>query len=392
MAERLLILSSRVGAGHLTAAAALAQAFGRISGLDVRCLDATAHATRLHGLTYSGIYFPMARVAPWLMEGAYLSMHRPFSTAPLQGVWDRLNTAALVRQILSFQPQRVVCTHFMPAGVVGRLIESGRLRASLSVVVTDYDLHGLWLTRTFSRYFVALEEACAHWRALGLPPDRVRAAGIPVDPRFEAPADRAALLAEHGLRPDAPVVLVSAGASGSTPAQRVVAQLMRLPRDLQAVVVCGRNQALRRAIDAMVAPQAARFRVLGHTERMPELMRLAAIFIGKPGGMTSAECMAAGLPMLLVEPLPGQETRNCEHLLEEGAAMRCNDLTTVASKVERMLGEPGLLDRMREAARRFGRPGAARQIADVVMADDLPPVSLTRAQRREVAAAADGGR
>jgi processive 1,2-diacylglycerol beta-glucosyltransferase len=392
MCGRVLILSSRVGSGHLAAAAALEQAFRRAPCVEVCNLDATAHSTWLHDVTYSGLYFPMARVAPWLMEGGYLSTNTPFSTEPLLPLWDRLHARRLIGLIRAFRPDHVVCTHFMPAGLAGHLIASGHLRASLSVVTTDYDLHGIWLTPTFSRYFVALEETRAHWCALGLPPERAHATGIPVDTRFEAPFDRDAALAAHGLRPDPPVILVSAGASGNTSAHRVVEQLMRLRRDLQVVVVCGHNAAMRRQISAAVAADADRFRVLGHTGQMPDLMRLAALLIGKPGGLTAAECMAAGLPMLIIEPLPGQEVRNCEHLLEEGAAMRCNELTTVAWKVERLLDEPGLLASMRQRAARLGRPDAARAIAEVVLAEDLRPVRLGREERRRIVAAARGRR
>jgi processive 1,2-diacylglycerol beta-glucosyltransferase len=358
--------------------------------VEVCNLDAMDLSTRIHQITYSGLYFPMARVAPWLMEWGYQISDRPFATEPTLSIWDRLNAAPLARFVREYSPDITICTHFMPAGIVGQMIARGQIATSLSVVITDYDFHGIWLGRTFSRYFVALEETKAHCCALGLAEDRVIVSGIPVDPVFEAPFDRAAVLAKYGLCPDAPIVLVSAGASGNTSARRVVEQLMHVRHNLQAIVVCGRNEPLRRAIEALAAPQAERFRVLGYTEQMPDLMRLATLFIGKPGGLTAAECMAAGLPMLIIEPLPGQEDRNCNHLLEEGAAMRCNELTTIAHKVDRVLGDPGLLARMRSGARHFGRPGAARAIAEAALADLVQPIQLDREQRRRIVAAASG--
>jgi processive 1,2-diacylglycerol beta-glucosyltransferase len=388
--KRVLILSSKVGSGHIAAAAALESVARGIPGVEVQNLDAMDLSTRLHAITYSGLYFPMARVAPWLMEWGYRTHNQPFVTEPTLPIWDRLNAAPLVRFIREYQPDITICTHFMPARIVGQLIARGQIATSLSIVLTDYDFHGIWLCRTFSRYFVALEETKAHCHMLGLPNERVIVSGIPVDPAFEQPFDRAAQLTTYGLRPELPIVLVSAGASGNSSARLVVQQLVQARDDLQVIVVCGRNQALYQEIAAMVAPKADRFRVLGFSDCMSNLMRLATVFIGKPGGLTAAECMAAGLPMLIVDPLPGQEDRNCNHLLEEGVAMRCNEITAIAHKIDRMLGEPGLLALMRERARRFGRPGAARAIAKVALADQQEPIQLSREQRQRIIAVATG--
>jgi processive 1,2-diacylglycerol beta-glucosyltransferase len=387
--KRILILSSRVGSGHVAAAAALERIFRRLPGLEVCNMDAMDYSTWLHDLTYSGLYFPMSRIAPWLMEWGYRAHHRPFATEPTLPTWDRLNAVRLTRRILEYRPDLTICTHFMPANLVGHLVATGRLTTSLSVVTTDYDVHGIWLGRTFSRYFVALEEARAHCCALGLPEERISVSGIPVDPVFEEPFDRSAALARHGLQPELPAVLVSAGTTGNSAIRQVIEQLHHVRRPIQVVVVCGRNQRLRRMIEALVADNQ-RFRVLGFSEEMPDLIRLSSLFIGKPGGLTAAECMAGGLPMLIIDPLPGQEERNSHHLLEEGVAMRCDDMTTIAYKVDRILGEPGLLAQMRSRARAFGRPDAARTLADVVLSDQSAPIQLSRTQRQQMIAVATG--
>jgi processive 1,2-diacylglycerol beta-glucosyltransferase len=387
--KRILILSSRVGSGHIAAAAALERAFRRLPGLEVCNLDAMDYSTWLHDVTYSGLYFPMSRIAPWLMDWGYQASHRPFSTEPTLPIWDRLNATRLTRFIREYRPDLTICTHFMPANLVGHLVATGRLTTSLSVVTTDYDVHGIWLGRTFSRYFVALEEAKAHCCALGLPEERITVSGIPVDPVFEEPFDRTAALARHGLQPELPIVLVSAGTTGKSAIRQVVEQLLHVRQPIQVIVVCGHNQQLRRMIETLVG-EHDRFRVLGFSEEMPDLIRFSSLFIGKPGGLTAAECMAAGLPMLIIDPLPGQEERNSHHLLEEGVAMRCDDMTTIAYKVDRILGQPGLLVRMRTRAHAFGRPDAARTLAQVALSDQSAPIQLTRTQRRQMIAVATG--
>src|SRR5215218_8836275 len=149
--------------------------------------------------------------------------------------------------------------------------------------------------------------------------------------------------------------------------------------DFQAVVVCGRNEKLKSQIEGLVGFHRDRYRVLGYTNDMSDLIRTATLFVGKPGGLTSSECMAAGLPMILIHPIPGQEVRNSDFLLEEGAAVRCNYETTVGYKIDQLLAEPDRLLHMSESARRIGRPQAGQQITSMVLADQSRPLWISQA-------------
>ena len=127
--------------------------------------------------------------------------------------------------------------------------------------------------------------------------------------------------------------------------------------------------AAARSFDVTAAVGEARgqFLVLGYSDRMDELMRMSDLFIGKPGGLTSSEAMACGLPMMIFSPIPGQEERNADHLLEEGAGLRCNELTTMPFKIDRLLANPRRLVAMSEAARALGKPGASRAIVNCLL-------------------------
>jgi len=159
----------------------------------------------------------------------------------------------------------------------------------------------------------------------------------------------------------------------------------------QAVIVCGRNAQLKDEIEALVAPHADRYRVVGYTSDMPELMRVATLFVGKPGGLSSSVCMAAGLPMVLIKPIPGQEVRNSDFLLEEGAAVRCNYETTVGYKIDQLLDDPDRLRSMAASARKIGRPDAARLIVETALADPPTPLWISRAAQQAILAAAEQG-
>lgn len=379
--QRVLILSTSAGAGHTVAAAALEKVFRRFPQVEVKNQDALEMTTETLRTQYADMYFRMVRDTPLLLGWWYDQQNEPFKGDQLRVLWDRLNAEPLVRFIREFDPDITVCTHYMPAGIIAQMMSRGELHTNLAIVTTDYDFQGMWLSRMFNRYFVALEETKVHVQSLGMPVEHITVSGIPVNPVLGEAVDRESVLAQYTLRPDVPIILVSAGAAGGTPAKSVVEQLLLLENDFQAVVICGKNDQLRREIIALAAPRADDFRVLGFTDAMPDLLRVASLFIGKPGGLTASECMAAGLPMLIIDPIPGQEERNSIHLLEEGAAVRCNELSTIAFKVDRLLSDPERLAQMRRNTSRLGRPDAARVIVETLLAEETPAVLVEQVQR-----------
>lgn len=391
MTKRVLILSASVGSGHKSAAGAIEAIFRQQPGVEVRNEDALKRTSRLYQVTSADFYFTMVKESPWLVGWWYDQNDEPFRNENLSiQLWNQLNAQPLVRFIRDYDPDITVCTHFMPAGMVAQLLSEGKLNTTLSIVTTDYDFQGMWLSRIFNRYFVAIDETKAHLTELGVDPQRIIVSGIPVNPIFGMPVDRAVVLERYGLRADLPILLVSAGALGGGPAREIVSQILRMRTPVQTIVVCGRNQLLRHAVTARVMGNEERFRILGFTNDMPDLMRVADLFIGKPGGLTSAECMAAGLPMAVIEPIPGQEERNADHLLEEGVAIRCRSLMVLAHKIDRIFEEPGRLDQMRANTRRLACPGAARMVVDTLLQDESSPHHFSWAERRQIIAAASG--
>ena len=262
------------------------------------------------------------------------------------------------------------------------------------MVTTDYDFQGLWLTSPFSRFFVAREETKAYMSAIGVP----GRSGHGV--RHPGPA---------GARASRSTRTRSGRGSGCDDDLPVRADLGRGRRRqlhegdrpagaaaASAVPGGDRLRPQRRAEDGRSSSWSAdrrdQYRVLGYTTEMADLMRVATLFVGKPGGLSSSECMAAGLPMVLINPIPGQEERNSDFLLEEGAAVRCNyDERRSVTRSTRSSSEPARIEPMAASARRIGHPNAAATVAAAVATDDAPPVWITRAARESMVAASKHG-
>jgi processive 1,2-diacylglycerol beta-glucosyltransferase len=371
--RRVLILSASAGTGHMRAAEALEKVFRRQPGVgEVRNVDSLRFTNRLFRDFYSKLYIQLVQKAPTILGIVYNSTDEPWKTDRMRLMLDRLNTGPLERFIAKFKPDITVCTHFLPSEIISYLISKGKLNARLSIVVTDLDVHAMWLCRTFDRYFVALEESKVHLQNLGLPADRITVSGIPIDPAFGEVVDRARLRAEAGFDNERPLLLISGGALGVSPAAGVIDGLSRLRHSAHAVVICGKNLELQAALEKQArAVEAATpgltFKILGFTDEMHRWMQMADLFIGKPGGLTTAESLACGLPMIIVAPIPGQEDRNSDHLLEKGIALKCNEFTTLAYKIDGLLDNPLQLAVMREKALHYGRPRAAENIVDTLL-------------------------
>jgi processive 1,2-diacylglycerol beta-glucosyltransferase len=387
--KKILIMSAGAGTGHIKAAEALELSFaadGRVA--EVINNDALKYTNKLFRDFYSRFYASLVRSAPNFLGWWYKTSDEPWHTERMRLMIDRLNTKPLVRFIREFDPHIIVCTHYMPAGIISHLIAANQLQAHLSIVVTDFDFHAMWLSRAFHRYFVAIDETKAHLEMLGIPNERITVSGIPIDPVFQQSINREEERLRLGLDPAKPVLLLSAGAFGVGSTEYMVERMLNLNSDAQTVVICGRNDELKQRILQLVDSRSSRFKVLGYTDEMHKLMKMADIFIGKPGGMTTSEAIACGLPMCVVSPIPGQEERNSDHLLEEGIAVKCNDLTTLPFKLERLLEDPDRLARMKANALRFAKPTASTTIVDTLLEDRLPPLSFTKDQRAAIALAA----
>lgn len=365
-----MVLSAGVGSGHNSAAEAIREACAARADVEaVDVLDVLDVSSALYRDLLAKGYFALVEDAPWLVSLGYDVSDQPFRHRGAVDPWSRVNAMPALRRLKKFRPTAVICTHFLPAQLIATMILRGALDARTAIVTTDYDFQGLWLASAFHRLYLAREESRVQLGELGIPLDRVVTSGIPVRPQVG--------IEMSGGGDSSPLLVISAGASGGSYAKTVVRQVRRVTSPMRAVVVCGRNKELRREVESITAGDE-RFTVLGFTDRMPELLSGASLFIGKPGGLSASECMAAGLPMVLTNPIPGQEVRNGDYLIEEGAAVRCTTTTTIGWKIDQILSTPGRLEHMRSRAHAIGRPSAAADVVEDLLAGPASPLIITR--------------
>jgi processive 1,2-diacylglycerol beta-glucosyltransferase len=366
---RLLLVSVSAGAGHVRAAQALAAAARARGGIEVTHLDVLSLVPSWFAKAYGQWYLELVERHPQLWAQLYQRTDRASADdweQRLRRAVERVSTRALGAALRDAAPDAVICTHFLPAELLARATLRGRALPPLWVQVTDFDLHRLWVQRGAAGYCVASDEIAFRLHE-ALPQVRVVVTGIPIMPAFAQRAPRAECARELGLRPDRTTVMVMTGGAGLSAAAALVARLLAVSDALQVVAIAGRNADLQDAYAALARAHADRMVALGFTTTIERVMAASDLCITKPGGLSTSECLAQALPMLLIAPIPGQEERNAHYLLEQGAAWLALDESALAWRVQQLLAAPATLARLRERAAALGRPDAAARVLDAVL-------------------------
>jgi processive 1,2-diacylglycerol beta-glucosyltransferase len=372
-AKRILLLSVSAGAGHGRAAAALcAEAEACFPNITARHIDVMTLVPRSFRALYAEYYIKLVEHHPSVWAYLYHAtdkMPRDALFASFRRAIERLNTRKLRDALEEFAPDHVVCTHFLPAELLAHDITRHRFVPPVWVQVTDFDLHRMWVQPGMRGYFAATDEIAFRMAQHGISRANVRVTGIPIMPAFSRKLDRTECARELGIAPDKSTVLLMTGGAGIAAGEQMIERLLALPGDFQVIALAGRNERLLADYRRLAAAHAKRFFAVGFTTTMEQIMACADVAVTKPGGLTVSECLAVGLPMVLISPIPGQEERNADYLMEQCVAVKAQDAVALEYKVGHLLSNREKLARMRENMRDLRRPDAARVVLDHVLSD-----------------------
>ena len=393
---RVLIATITAGGGHLAAASALDEAWKSLRpGDTVERVDFLKFFSPLHKKIHLDGYVKLVERAPELWGLVFKKTDSAKATrhlSKLKLAFPSGSRARILRYLKQFSPDIVLCTHYLPletlailktkgarlsSAAAGSSVEArgkfqlattlGRAAAGTAAlhapfvvsIVTDFEAHALWMEDCVDLYCVAAEETKARLVARGAVAENVVATGIPISARFSNKPDAKAVRKNFGWRDDLPVLLVLSGGFGMGPVAEILAELDKVPQPFQTIVVCGRNEELRRELATQDRKHPTH--ILGFSSNMHEPMAVADLIITKPGGLTSSEALALGKPLFILNPIPGQEAANSDFLLERGAAAKVNRVEDLPYRVGQLLGSKKLSE-MAKAAKALGHPHAAADI------------------------------
>lgn len=354
--------------GHLAAANAVSSALRqRYPGVRTSVVDSYKYAALVVSRVVSDGYIQMVKTIPQMYRYIYDRAERATEVGPFR-TWAHQFTAGNLRPLMEAErPDVVVCTHAFPCGAMA---EYKRLFADAPPaigIVTDFAVHAFWIHRNIDGYVVANDSVRDVMIARGISADRIVAAGIPVREEFVPGGERRDALRERlDLPRDRRVVLMMGGGLGIGPLERMMRALEGVPIALAAVAIAGRNARSERRVRAAAESIGYPVRALRFVENVYDYMHAADVFVTKPGGLSTAEALVAGIPMVLCKPLPGQEERNARYLSDAGAAVRARRIRELPAILESILTDTERRARMVAAARHLARPGAAGEAASMI--------------------------
>jgi processive 1,2-diacylglycerol beta-glucosyltransferase len=367
---RILVLYASGGIGHRRAAQALVQAFQQRGAEEVQIEDALDHGATIYRQLYTGFYHELSEKAPALWEYAYRLTDKTEKddthfVNELRIFLDRLAVTELDELVSAFKPDAIVCTHFLPMHVLGHYKQKGKLRVPLYGVVTDYTGNAKWVCPEIDHYYVAVPKTAQMLVERGAEESRITITGIPIDPAIVEPKDSPAMRQKHQIE-QAPVITLIGSALNVERVRHMVMNMLTYGLSGTLFVVAGRNYELQDTLTDLQSTPTLDLRVLGFVDYLDDLITASDLIITKSGGLIVSEIMARHTPMVVIDPIPGQEHWNADYIVSVGAGVQVRVAEMVPETVQNLLNNPQRLRLLRDNARKAAQPRAAFTIADAV--------------------------
>lgn len=365
----LLLTENFAGNGHYSAALALKKTFQlRFPDVQAEIVCVLHMINKTMERLLGKLYFGTLRLAPDLWRVCYQYDHQFYKV--LKQPFKRIFSHKMREMISAYRPDVIVCTHAFCVRACTMVKQELKHSFKLGAVVTDFKANRFWLDPDVDFYLVAHEETGQTIKRIA-PHSPIYATGIPIDPMFSlTQADQREMRTKLQLNPDRFTLLLMGGGNGIGPLTAMIHSLETFLAlndfPLQLLIVTGNNPALFAKLKRFTEPHP-HFHLFPFVPNMVDLMKASDILISKPGGLTSSEALACGLPILICQPIPGQEENNSDFLITKGAAIREDRPRFVPSVLLPYLADSLRRQQWQRSAHLLGKPAAAFEAAEIIM-------------------------
>ena len=363
---KVLILSITAGEGHNSTAKAIQAQFESLPNVECRTLDAYEYLSKLLAVTVSEGYLLSTSMVPKPYSKFYRLAEKRNKTAD-DTTAIRLSNYVFAKKLKKYtdvyQPDVVICTHIFAAGIVDVMKVKFNSEFTAVGIVTDFKFHPFWEECIHFDYIVTANELM-NIQAFkkGYRKSQILPFGIPIKPQFAHRDNQQSARRKCGLDPNKFTLLLMSGSMGFGNLEQTVKDLDRIKVDFQTVVVCGNNKQAKEALDKMEFNKS--FKILGYIDYVDRLMDAADCIVTKPGGLTSSEALAKGLPMIIVNPIPGQEDRNTEFFLNNGVAMYVTETCPMDEVIYQFFYFKEKIANMKRNISLIGKPNSTKNLCD----------------------------
>jgi processive 1,2-diacylglycerol beta-glucosyltransferase len=367
--KKVLLMYITSNSGHYRASLAVENALKTLSpGIVTMNINGFAYTNPILEKLINRTYMSVIKRKPEVWEYLYDNPKVLKSVQGLRNSIHRSNSKKLKVLIADeFKPDAVVCTQAFPCGMVADYKKYLGLSLPLFGVLTDHAPHSYWIFDNVDYYIVPSEMSRNHFIKNGVNDAKIRAFGIPISPRFSIDHDKVEICRKLGLDNLKKTVLIMGGSQGLGPVESMLDSLEHVALDFQIITVCGINKRLYNTLTKRAKRYKKKMIILGLVENVDELMEASDVIVTKPGGLTTSEALAKRLPMIIIHPIPGQETKNTDFLLQQGVALRAEDGEDVSVLVQELFSNSVKLDEMRKKTDLIKKPNSAMDTAQLIL-------------------------
>ncbi len=365
---KVMILSITAGQGHHSAAKALSEALTLV-GATVKIVDVYKQIDKNLCDAVNKGYLLSTKHTPKAYRTIYElidSKTAPATKYSLRSVMGILLGLRFEKFIEEFCPDVIICTHVFAAQVINELKRHERLTDVPTIgIVTDYTIHPFWEDVTNIEYIEIASELLTQKASIkGIPKERLLPFGIPVQKKFSISQSKSEVRRALNISDDEKVILVMAGSMGYGNMPEIISGILRFDKKCRILAVCGNNKKLYKKLTE--SQYSENVSIYGFISNVDVLMDAADCIITKPGGLTTTEAMAKNLPMIFVNPIPGQEDRNQEFFLNSGLALAVTKTFTIEEALYFLFNQPERLELIRDAFKKIAKPNSSENLANFV--------------------------
>lgn len=377
--KKVLILYGAYGGGHLSAAKTICNEIEKNYNeeVDVVMVDCIEYINKYVNKVSTEAYKELAKKAPWMWKHVYKSA-RNGPISHISTTTNRLMSYKLNLLIKEEEPDLIISTHPFATQMCAMLKEKEKIDCKLATVLTDYHIHDQWLVlyRYTDYFFVANQQMKRDMIAEGIHDQKIFVTGIPVSERFLGSFNDSEIYNEFNLSPEKETILFFAGGEfglGRNTTIMVLKVLIRLFKDLQVVAISGKNKKMNKKFKELIeiTNSENRVKLLEYTNKVPELMHISTAVITKAGGLTITECLVSHLPIIIINPIPGQEEENAEFLEKNGAAIWLKKGDSIARTLKGLSKNKEKLIDMKEKSQTLAKPNAVKKICKILIEEIL---------------------
>lgn len=372
--KKIIIFYGSYGGGHLSASRSIKEYIEKnYPNSEVMMIDCIEYISKTINKFTTKLYSNMAKNAKWVWGKIYYATEKGASLKISSSAQKALSLK-LIKLFKDYSPDLIISTHPFSSQMCAYLKSKGKVNCTLATVMTDYAVHKQWfMFPEFVDYlFVAHDGMKQELIKNGIEENKIYATGIPLSNRFLLNYNKKQILGELNLSIEKRTVLFFAGGElglGKDNTFNILKTIINSFPNLQVVAIAGKNKKMKNNFDELVEEtnSAGNIKVLAYTNKVPELMSVSDLVISKPGGLTTTESLASGLPIIVINPIPGQETENAEFLENNNVGIWLKKNDNIEEKLYNIFNNPSVLRKMKINARLLAKRNSTADICNILL-------------------------